>query len=388
MSVPTLVRVSLVILSLVSSSRLAQARQLGSLQDKFHSMAADIKKAAEGRPVAIGQIAPGVGITPDINSGTGLEVDLKRALLSQQVNVQPDAKLTILGDYSLISSRTDQGREIKLLQVSLRLKDEFGKTRKLNAEGEVEVVQTVESIKDTARVVQVSASLPALSANESEFADRRAKLNERIRQPAQVVEGSRVRAEANGQYAIEVLAQANPDAPRLPRPAQLTDGKAFVQLDLEDQYLVRIHNPTDQEVGVALAIDGLDIFHFSQERKADQSPKHSRFVIQPRSHVDLPGWYVRLAAPDNYLSFKVTELGGGARSRELRKNPALKTRCPGGGIHATFARALLPESKDGRTAKGNGAETGFGAPLSVDQEEVERVFDNPHEFIAVCYERP
>ena len=367
--------------SLVGPSGFAWA-QTPQLADKLNVMAAEIKKVADGQAVKVGEISRGVNVGKDINSGTRLEEDLKAALRAQKVEVKEDAKLTILGTYSVVSSTDKQGQTLQVVRLKLDVQDVNGESLlKANAQGEQSLKEDVPGVKDIASLVQVSASLPPLKDDESNADERRRKLEQALKTPAQVIEGrqkSRIRASADGKYAVEILVQPNLQTKPLARTAELREGQAFVTLQKDEIYLPRIANPTDQEVAVSITIDGLNVFHFSAERNPDQSPRYSHFILAPKSTLDVPGWYQKLKPPGNYLSFLVTELGKGAVSQE-----GLASRGQVGVIHVTFShsRPKVPR------AKRVNAETGSGPPRDIGQESVEREIDPPHEFISIRYRR-
>ena len=52
-------------------------------------------------------------------------------------------------------------------------------------------------------------------------------------------------------------------------------------------------------------------------KKDDGKPKFTHYIIDPKSHMDVTGWYVTSDPKrnDNVLSFLITELGKGAASK-------------------------------------------------------------------------
>ena len=368
-------------------ARFVHGAPLPQLSEKLEKMAAAIKKVVADAPVKLGELARGVGVDSDVNSGTRLEQDLKTALEASGVSLKSDALLTVLGSYSVVTSKSREGTPQRVVRIELDVRDSKGESQlKLNARGERQLKEDVDAVATIATIAQVSTSLEPLQDGDKNADVRRAKLEQSLKQTTQVLKGNRVQADTQGQYAVEILMQPNLQATAQPVEPQLEQGEAFVALPKESLYIVRIHNPSRQEVGVSLTIDGLDVFHFSEERDAQDpsQPRYSRYVIPAGKSIDIPGWFLKVPTPNNYSSFQVKDLGGGAITDQQRKIPGLKVRGPVGVIQATFSLSF-PKKPGGRSK--SGAETGMGPPRDVQQEAVERDFDPPHEFISVRYKR-
>jgi hypothetical protein len=351
-------------------------------------MAEQIKTLVGGAPVKINQIAPGVNVDPDVNSGTRIEQDLKSAIEASGLLVTNDARFTVLGNYSVVPSSA----AVSVVRIELDVRDSNGRAlANLNAEGQRVLAANVDSVVTLATIAQLSTSLEPLQDGDKNEDVRRAKLEESLTMSTQMLKGNRVRADQDGQYELEILVQPNLQVePQsvLPRLETIkTKQEAFVTLPEESLYIVRIHNPTTKEVAVSLTIDGLDAFHFSKERdpKNVRQPKYTHYIIAPGTSLDVEGWFLEVKEPNNVSSFQVKQLGGGAIGAEKQKIPGLKVRGPVGVIHASFSLSL--PKKPGSERSKQAGETGLGPPRSVKQEAVERDFDPPHEFISVRYKR-
>src|SRR5262249_37026990 len=137
-----------------------------------------------------------------------------------------------------------------------------------------------------------------------------------------------------------------------------------------------VRNNSEQEVGVSLAVDGIDVFTFSEDRNDKGEPRFTHFILAPKSETTVVGWH-RTIDPKrkgNYLSFLVTDYGQGAAA----KFPAQR-QGKAGTITVWFANS----SPSGRS----GSETGFGPPREVKQTAVKRSFDPPHDFVTIRYNR-
>jgi hypothetical protein len=69
-------------------------------------------------------------------------------------------------------------------------------------------------------------------------------------------------------------------------------GLAFVDLDLDDTYALKIVNDANHEVAAAVSVDGLSVFHFSEQRKPIPD-----FVVDKKSYVTEPLYRYYIFAP-------------------------------------------------------------------------------------------
>jgi hypothetical protein len=98
-------------------------------------------------------------------------------------------------------------------------------------------------------------------------------------------------------------------------------------------------NDADYETAVAVAVDGLSIFHFSELRATEPErrgePKYRYYVVPPHSSMTVPGWFKR---DDLSLAFRVTPFAEGVAAKLGRTSGI-------GMISATF-HASWEEGKD------------------------------------------
>jgi hypothetical protein len=134
-----------------------------------------------------------------------------------------------------------------------------------------------------------------------------------------------VRASPNGPYGIEIVVKGRS------QPGRIEDGFAYVNLSLDEEYSVRIHNDSGFEAAVALRIDGLSVFHFSEVRKTEGpqkgEPQYQWYILPPgTTMMDIQGWHV---SNERSKAFKV-----GLREDSLAAKAGLTTDI--GVIHAQF----------------------------------------------------
>ena len=376
--------VAIVMLGIAASSA-TEARATEELRNELHRLAEQVLKLTKNQPVTVGVFSP-TGL-PASNSGPGIE-----GILSQELEVirpgcvTKDAAYEVKGDYAFAKSRDPKSEGLKIIQIKTRLIDKEFNEDILQAP--LEAVFTGNNT--IAQIVQPTVSLPPDGAKK----ERNEKIDAALREPSVFVDGTVVRSTPESPYAVEILVKPlGSDEPAQPREITDADGEAFVDLKREELYEVRVHNATAQEVAVALTIDGLDMFHFSQDRRDDGRPRYTHTIVYPRGYMaaDNPkavydgtativGWHHALEGTENYLSFLVTEYGKGAISQT-----GMQARGNVGVIHVQFAHCRpLPEGVKPRS----GNETGFGPPRTVKQKAVRFEIDPPHDFVSIRYSRP
>lgn len=344
------------------------------LHEKLDVLSKEVQKATQKQPVKVGEFARGPGID-DANASIGIEEALRRAL--ERVSpgiVRKDARFTVQGRYSFVSKTAAGESPFKVIKISVEIRDESDKPL---LDYSLEVV--LDGTATIAELLQVSGSLPADGSKE----DRNKELDKLVKAPREVVVGpnqTQIKGSAASPFAVEILVKRSGDSGAAqPRRAEIREGLAFVDIAQNELYEIRLHNPTDREVAAAIAVDGVDVFHFSEERNEKKEPAYSHFIFAPKSAQTVVGWYRRLKPPDNYSSFLVTAIGKGAVSQA-----GLAARGKTGVIHVQFSNCRpLPAGVRARS----GSETGFGPPRSVEQKAVPYEIDPPHEFVSVRYAR-
>ena len=166
-----------------------------------------------------------------------------------------------------------------------------------------------------------------------------------------------------------------------PRQPGQNVGEAFVNIQRDEIYEVRVHNRSANEAAVSLTIDGLDVFTFSDVKdEKTGKPLYSHFIVQPKSTFTILGWH---KTNDKALSFLVTEYGKGASSQ-------LKSTGPVGVLTAAFSACSLhpndlPADDGARSLPQN--ETGKGPPRDTKLKEVTRTIGVVRDIISVRYTR-
>jgi hypothetical protein len=353
------------------------ARASTQLRERLDQLSSEILKVTTRQPVKIGEFARGTGVD-QANTAVGIEEELRLALERASAGIiRKDANFTVQGRYSLVMRERegDDGQKIRMRVVRIE-------TDIRNEEDESLLKLPLEAVFDgtstIAELLQVSGSLPPEGTKE----ERNRMIDEMAKTPDEVVDGPNqtlIRGSKTSPFAVEILVRPNLQTAALPRRATLHEGLAFVDIAKTELYEIRVHNPTDKPIAAALAVDGLDVFHFSTERNDKGNPAYTHFIVEGKTTGSVVGWFQKLNPPDNYLSFLVTDIGKGAISQT-----GMKSRGKVGVIHVQLSNCR--PLAEGARPKG-GSETGFGPPQSIQQKAVRYEIDPPHEYVSVRYSR-
>lgn len=207
---------------------------------------------------------------------------------------------------------------------------------------------------------------------------------------------SRVRVSADSPYSLELRAKpigAETSARGIPiaskieqRPGVMATAMqpfALSTIEKNQVYEVVVGNESEREIAVAITIDGIDVFSFTENINPETKKSlFTHFVVAPHSELVVPGWQKTIdpKRDDNFLAFLVTEYGKGASSK-LFPQKAIDGSV--GAVTIAISKSYLPT--DG--AKSARAETGFGPPVKQDQKPVQRAIDPPHAFVTIRYDR-
>jgi hypothetical protein len=159
------------------------------------------------------------------------------------------------------------------------------------------------------------------------------------------------------QYGIEILVE-DPHGKLMPREAKVADAKennAVVEIRRNEIYAVRLINNSEYDAAVALTVDGLSTFAFSET-------DCSVMLVPAGSDTVVTGWHRRNEGAHAVSAFKVTEYPESAAAKIFATNKPSSV----GTINACFRAAWTgnkippdePMDKDSRGALG----TGIGPP--------------------------
>jgi hypothetical protein len=347
----------------------------GSLATEIRALAADVKKLLDGRSessITVGTFKS----APRLPSSAGpafarlLAEELRRLKIDVR---QRGAKLTVEGRYRLVEDKASRLAAVELL---VKFVDEDGEEvagLKLKPRG-------IFGDATVASILGLTVQLPPDGSDK----ERDRKIRNAYDKPGANVEDGKtiVRSSAGSPYAIEVLVKK--DGKFVPRAAKVEDGLAFVKINRDEIYAVRVINDADHEVAVTITIDGLSMFTFSKVVNKEGKPRYSCFLVGAKSKTLVTGWHID---NDNSDEFLVTAYAKSAAA-EVGSSANLGT------ITATFAAAWPkdgkppadePASPSGRSKSADA--TGRGARHKKKWTEVERNFGVTRDSISVRYSK-
>lgn len=398
-------------MALALSAGSARAASFGTLSDEVARSVGIIKSSLKGATDI--KLSPFTDLSVSDFSGAVTPLileEFKTALAHEQIVLNDNAAHILTGQFLVTSEAGLKKGELLQLTIKLGLVNRRGQRPvellPINAEGNPDHFAQVSNPRDLAQAVGFNGKLTsdrehqiALdTAQNKPETEVRKELTEQLVEPAGHVTGSKIHSVAGSPYELEILTRPVSSkgnySQRMPR---IEDGLPWVDLEINEVYAIRIYNNSTKDVAVRLSIDGLNIFHFAapEFRKEDGTPKFNYYIVHPKGYVSpdghqydgtltVIGWFQKLQAPDNVLSFLVTEYGKGASSRA-----GIQATGQVGVIHAQFSHCYpLPTEGALARARSLGKETGFGPPQSQEQRHVDYEFERPHEFISVRYDKP
>jgi hypothetical protein len=241
------------------------------MKQELKLLAQDIKKLLDDKGETVIAVLAFVG-SPDMANtpGPGIGNMLAEELTSVTLTVKKRAKLGVTGN---IIPADDSRTKQKVAKLLAKVVDTAGKVLK-----EFEREFTNEA--DVAVVLGISVE-PTRGADKE---TRNAEIKSKIENPTANIKGSRINAGDSGKFAIEILVKG-PNGNYTPCPAQNDDGLAFVPLARDDVYAVRLINDSDDKVAVALSIDALSMFAYSDRKD------YTHVILDKHESALIKGWH-------------------------------------------------------------------------------------------------
>jgi hypothetical protein len=162
-----------------------------------------------------------------------------------------------------------------------------------------------------------------------------------------------------------------------PRTVDLEEGLAFVKINRDEVYGIRIINDSPMDAAVVITIDGVNIFAFSEHKD------YKHYIIAAGTRPIIKGWHRNNKISDEFL---VGDFSKSAAASLLPNGGAIGT------ITATFAAAWPPNQPAPAdelllATRGNNA-TIVGPPVSQEFNEVRRHTGRVRAAISVRYSKP
>jgi hypothetical protein len=362
-------RASLSLLALLGLLALPRAARAGdNLRAELAVFARDIKEILDknqATSVSVGQFTGPAALAT--SAGPGIAQRLIAELQLLKIEVRPEASFGVAGKYTDAIDKESDSLGIALY---VWVEDRRG-----------------EEVYRKGRIVHGDADLVALLGRTLDLPpggdrkERDAAITESIDKPKVTIADKRVKSNTDSPFAMEVLVGGEVRAP------EDRNGLAFVPIQRDEVYAIRLTNNADFEVAVRLSIDGLSMFAFSEVKKDNGEPRYFCLIVPPHKSVIVPGWHISNKQSD---SFQVVEFSRSAAASKLIKNSASI-----GTITAVFAACWEkdkdpPEGEPRVYAKNTRSAdaTGRGPQVDKGYTEVERAFGADRTSITIRYTKP
>jgi hypothetical protein len=228
------------------------------------------------------------------SGGPGIVKALAEELQKTGVAVKVRSSLGISGTYRALDEKQGLGaggaapqvkapgfdREITTLLLRANVEDATGKRL-------VEYEQKIDDPVTISRILGLTFDGPP--------GEPLPPIRDSIEKPEVHVRGSLIRPTAESPYGIEILVRDVGRAQRKPREARVEEGLAFVPLARDEVYAVRLINGANHEAGVALSIDGLSMFAFSENSTARY------MIVPPKGSVTVVGWHRSIRESNEFV---------------------------------------------------------------------------------------
>ena len=343
--------------------RAAQDGEKENLKTAIKTLASEVRVMLKQQNQESVAVVDFVGSVVDSNFGPGLKRLLSEELKAQKVSVSETASYTIKGKYAAVDDPDERNRIVMRLSV-----DVFSSSQGKRGT----YVANVRDTTDIAKLAGVTASLQPRDDAET----RNQKIQDSKKEPSVHLDGTRIKTRPDSPFAVELLVKSQPRQPKVEK------GQAFVDIQRDEIYAVRVHNNTKLEAAISLNIDGLDVFTFSDvkdDKTGDTRYKH--FIVAPGQSFTITGWH---KTNKKALAFLVAEYGKGAASQ-------MKSTGEVGVLTLTFRPASthpkdLPGDKNSTLSAATN-ETGFGPEQGTNLQEVARTIGAVSDVVIVRYTR-
>lgn len=296
-------------------------------------------------------------------AGPGLSQTLVEELQREKLTVEKGADLVVRGTYVDIIDKKSQN-------IAARIRGELIDSND----------QTLLSFDRALLGDQALASIFGATTTITPTDDtskRSSQLMAAIDNPTVTVENTRISATKGDPYHIEVLVLKN--GQYVPRTPTTVDGQAFVNIERDEIYAIKLINDSASEASVALTVDGISMFTFSENKD------YTQVIISAKGSGLIKGWHRSNAVSD---AFQVMEYSKSAVAQKLPTSTSI------GVVTAAFSVCFpddVPPPEDeppstkvkGQSRSANA--TGRGPELKDKFNEVRRNFGVVRTTISVRY---
>lgn len=339
-----------------------------------------IESGDNGRIVAVGAFSASANLQSA--AGVGLSARIQKALASRGVTVGLPGDVQLSGEF--FEGRADPSDAFRGAnglepvtdgdaKTSFAIRIEFRLRDKGNRELHVGIVNVFGS--DVLELAGGTATIPAVGAGDDEEYKRiDDAIAAGVESPAAVVIGAETRPDPGSPFGVVIAARPGKAGAFEQRAPRAVDGRSFVVLSREEEYLVRVRNGSSREVLVAITIDGLSPFTFTTDERFKQGTSY--FVVAPGATYDVPGWFITTSES------RAFEVSGYADSEAFKRLGASQSI---GQISVAFFESKTPGERP--VARGDRVGTKLGQVIRKDYTAVQRVPGQALATITVRYDK-
>ncbi|MCA9078181.1 MAG: hypothetical protein KDA93_24340 [Planctomycetaceae bacterium] len=314
---------------------------------------------------------------PTSGAGVALRTELKSRLESTGLTVTKRAMTELRGEFS---AKVNAG-EPPAVSLHAKLYDhrrhEMVDFR--YRPDDIEDVDSVAQLLSPTVDLTVKRSNSESPSRAEEFRERDQRLVESIIDPTfHQTTNSIMAATSDSPYRMEVLLRK--ESRLTPVPLEDFLGQAFVDLPPGVEYVVRVYNDSDIDVGVQLMIDGVNSLELSQNEAYREL---GLWMIGAHSHGTIDGWHL---TNTRSLAFLIADIADSEAARLERDQSEIGT------ISAAFYPAWMGDNKPeveilGKTRNAFG--TAAGDEVQSEYKETKRHFGQTLlTTLSMRYEKP
>lgn len=297
------------------------------------------------------------------SSGPSIAHSLTEQLESRGIKVPRfRAELQVKGDYQDV---VDNASGQPAVKITARVLDKSG-----NVIGEF--VRGVIGAETVAQTLGATVEVPPGKSEEQ----RTEAVLVSIEKPDAHLDNNRVQAGPNSPFAVEVLVKSNGKY-EVRKPKE-EEGFAFVEIQRDESYAVRLINDSTHEVAVKLTIDGLNMFTFSDN---DSYKKLGVVIIPAGKSGVIKGWHRNNTTSDEFLVTEYAKSAAGAAGLKSESDLGVITAT----FHAAWPKGSPPPSDEPQLASRSSNATGRGPAVGVKYSEVERNIGQFRAAVSVRY---
>ncbi len=276
----------------------------GSLALAMQELAADIGKRLKAS--AESDIAMGAFDGPGV-SAQSMQAMLKKNLelieVGQRNGQKVKVRVTPSGAWRVSADifRSTEDQEL-LVTVEAKMKDRSGRSAGT-------IVKTISQRDDVLKLFGATVDIDTLPIGQNTKQASNKIIEQSLDTPDFEPVDSGVAPSKTSPFSVVIEVDVDGKGNYAPLPATNENGLAFVDLQLGQEYAIRVVNHSGKPVGVEVSIDGINMFAFSKIPSYQRSGKI--FLASPETRIE--GWHVA-DGPGGSKAFLITEFPQSAQA--------------------------------------------------------------------------